>query len=138
MEILKRSELHVASQSEIVVGPQYAYMSGECHSVIDNILLDAEAATFVSSCTVYEMDDLSTSDHLPFSIHLALSTPPGDSAQEIRWPKINWEKAKSDGSLAAYQKNMQALLSPLVGQMYEDVEHLNTELKHVALLGQHC
>ena len=66
-------------------------------SYSETIHLDAEAATFVSSCTVYEMDDLNTSDHLPLSVHLALSTPLGESAQEIRWPKINWKKAKSDG-----------------------------------------
>ena len=88
----------------------------------------------MSSCTVYEMDDLNTSDHLPLSVHLALSTPLGESAQEIRWPKINWEKAKSDSSLVAYQENVRALLSPLVGQMYKDVEHLESELKHVASL----
>lgn len=88
----------------------------------------------MSSCTIYEMDDLNTSDHLSLSVHLALSTPLGESAQEIRWPKINWEKAKSDGSLVAYQENVQARLSLLVGQMYEDVEHLNTELKHIASL----
>ena len=58
----------------------------------------------VSSCTVYEMDDINTSDYLLLSVHLALSTPLGGSALEIKWPKMNWEKAKSDGSLAVCEE----------------------------------
>ena len=50
----------MASQSEIVVEPQYTFLSGESRSVVNYICLDAdfEAATFVPSCTVYEMDDV--------------------------------------------------------------------------------
>lgn len=43
-EILKRCELHVVSQSEIVVRPLYTYLSGESLTIVDYILLDAEAA----------------------------------------------------------------------------------------------
>ena len=71
MEILKRYELYVASVM-IVIGPKYTYLSGQSRTVVDYILLDAEAATTsVTSFTVY----VNTYDHLPLSVHLALSAP---------------------------------------------------------------
>ena len=91
--ILNRCELYVVSESEIALRPRYTYLSGQSHTVVNYILLDAEAATSMTSCTVHEMDDLNTPDHLPLSAYLTLSAPLAESTEEIRWPRINGEKA---------------------------------------------
>ena len=69
-ELMRRCELYTVSQSEIVTVPGYSYLHSNRQLLI-SYMLDVGAASMASSCTVHEMEDLNTSDHLPISVEFS-------------------------------------------------------------------
>ena len=101
---------------------QYTYFSGENRTTVDYIFADAETAQFLDSCYTHDLHGLNTSDHLPISVLFSLPTMhliPKERTQ--RQVKINWEQAKSTGSLHSYQKLVKATLVKIIGRCYNTV-----------------
>ena len=74
-----KSDLFIASLSDIAYGPPHTFQSGDTRTTIDYIMLDVSAASLLESFGTLEDDDLNTSDHLPQSVQLEFLCKPNDS-----------------------------------------------------------
>ena len=70
--MLDRCDLSVLSLGCIASGPPHTYHSGEMHTYVDYICCDLCVASLAHSCHTNAMEDLITSDHLPFSLELCM------------------------------------------------------------------
>ena len=108
------------------------YLSGGVQTTVDYVLMDVGAASMASSWAVHGMEDLNTSDHLPISVSLSCpGSIPLDQC-ESHWTKVDWRKAESSGALKAFRAELQIRVSPFLGVAYENEEHLDAQIKHVA------
>ena len=131
-EVMRRCELYAASLSEGTTGPNYTYWSGGVQTTVDYIFMDVGAASLASPCTVREMEDLNTSDHLPISVCLSYPAPILSVPGEFQWPRIDWRRAGSSGALENFQAELQAKLSPFLEGVCEDRGQLDDQIKQVA------
>ena len=107
-DLVGHTDLFAASLCQISCGSSYSYFSGGHYTTVDYCLLDSHAAYVLQGCTTLDHHPLNLSDHLPISIHLDLSSlmqPPPVTTQNI-----NWKRAKSDGSIALFQRSLNTTL----------------------------
>lgn len=71
---MSRCDVFIASFSNQTNWPKYTFWRGDRQTTIDYVILDIDAAAFMSSFLVHDVDDLHTSDHLPISIVLDIFT----------------------------------------------------------------
>ena len=73
-ELLRRSDLFIASLSNHAEGPHYTFWRGDTHTTVDYVLMDVDAAFIMSSCMIHDVACLNTSDHLPLSVTVNVPT----------------------------------------------------------------
>ena len=80
-----------------------------------------------------EVSDLNTSDHLPLTASLMYDSCTSDSESVTqRLPKINWDQAKKTGAIEVFKKKVDARMSVLLNNMYEDGDQMSDEIEQVA------
>ena len=107
-DLMRHTDLFAASLCQISCSSSYTYFSGGHCTTVDYCLLDSHAACVLQECTTLDHHPLNLSDHLPISIHLDLSSlmqPPPVTTQNI-----NSKRAKSDGSVALFQRSLNTTL----------------------------
>ena len=72
---------------------------------------------------------LNTSDHLPV---FAVLRAPMSCYRSMSHPQVNRSKVQNSVSLDEYQRRVSAVVTPLLGKIYEDVSELNDEIVQVS------
>ena len=88
-----RCELSAVCQGEMASGPDYTFCNGDVHTIVDNILMDVEAAS-MTSCFTHFMEDLNTSDHLPLTVAMIYNACLDTYSKSNSFKKIDWVKAE--------------------------------------------
>ena len=132
-ELVDRCSLYVISQSERSEGPSYTFWSSNHQTTVDyNIIGDADIASDVTRCFTHSVAPLNTSDHLPVSAVLRVAKAPMSCYRTMSHPQVNWSKVQDSASLEEYQRRVSAVVTPLLGKIYEDVSELNDEIVQVS------
>ena len=118
-----KSDLFVASLSDIAYGSPHTFQSGDTRTTIDYIMLDVSAASLLESCGTLEDDDLNTSDHLPQSVQLEFLCKPNDSTV-LGKIMIDWSKVEFSCVLHTYHSEISA--------RHESIDCLNEEVELMA------
>ena len=80
-DLFDRCEVSAVSLGSLASGPTYTYCSGDVRTTVDYILMYVESAS-MTTCVIYEMLDLNTSDHLSRTVFLVYLTVPMQDASE--------------------------------------------------------
>ena len=112
-----------------MTGPGYTYMHAVSRTTVDYVLLDVGAASMASSCTVHEMEDLNTTDHLPISVEFSWTLEKTNQPWDFQWEMIDWRMSKRDGALEIFQAEIQENLYLLVGNRH-DSENQRSGMSH--------
>ena len=134
LEDLLRCDLNAVSLGCLASGPGCMYMSGTVRTVVDYILMDVGAISMMSSCCTHSFDVLNTSDHLPLTVTLLYEAISAPSSSDSSSPRIDWDLVWKSEAREEYSRRIQESLNPLLrhSYMYDDISHINCEIKHVA------
>ena len=122
----------MASLSSISDGPQYTFWNSQSRTSVDYIIGCLQASQFINSCFTHDVSPLNTSDHLPLFIVLDISVVTNKPNHTSENQKIDWIKARKTNRLYVYQEQVASLVHPLLGNMYDSVEHLDNEIIYVS------
>ena len=100
---------------------------------MDYILADEEATSMLSCCQTRSMEDLNTSDHLPFMAEMMHAAVPADAPAPLP-TRIDWKLAISSDQINAYQEAISKHLGRLASNSYDNVEEIEKELQFVSNL----
>ena len=92
----------------------------------------SEASSCIDKCWIHEEDHLNQSDHLPVSVKLSCSA--ATRQIENSNSRIDWSKALSSEALTLFQDALKDRLHPFIGKTRNDINQLEDEIRHVALL----
>ena len=81
-------------------------------------MMDVGTASLLESSGTMDIDNLNTSDHLPQSLVFILES----------WSRIDWSRVRSSNALNAYQSGINAIVTPLLGGSYANIDNLNKEV----------
>ena len=131
-DLIDRCSLHILSLCERSRGPSYTFWNSTSETTIDYIIGDADTSSSMVHCFTHEVADINTSDHLPITAVFNLpntssSTPVADMGQK----KINWAQAMKSPKMSVYKDSVTALINPLLGRSYENIDEINNEISEV-------
>ena len=129
-ELLRRSDLFVASLSNHAEGPDYTFWRGDTHTTVDYVLMDVDAASIMSSCMIHEVACLNTSDHLPLSVTVNVPTDSIELVNDLP-TRIDWTKAEFSGATLSFQAAITDMVCPLIPSMHDNINSVNAEIKLV-------
>ena len=101
-EVFDRCKLHAVFLVETVTGPDYTYRSGSHSTIVDYVLADVEASSFIESCEVVEDTNQNTSDHLALSMTISCDVST-QFTKDPDWKRIDWVKAEKFGATLKFQ-----------------------------------
>ena len=129
-DLMERCNLSAVSLGSCASGMLHTYQSGSTKTTVDYVLMDLEAVSMMISCETVAEDDLNLSDHLPLSVRMSCGeVPECGSSQESG--RIDWVRAQGSFEI---EDCVNDRLAPLLSNTYDEVEQLDREIRHVALL----
>jgi len=136
-----RSNLSAVSLGCMASGPEYTYCSGEVRTTVDNILMDVEATSLMSSCRTHTMEDLNTSDHLPLMASLmynSYSSYGGNTSTQDLQVRIDWDQARKTGETKVFANEVQIRLAPFLNSLHKDGDEMDEDVEQVAVILTDC
>ena len=130
LEFASRNELFISSLSSLSHGPCYTYFQGDTKTTTDYCIIDAVLATAITNSEVLDHHPLNSSDHLPLSLSLTISSTEARSVAPLP-ARPNWNKALKDHSISFYQSKVRDLLCPYLCKEYNDPAYLDQDVKHI-------
>lgn len=80
-ELMNRCELYAGSRSEIVTRLYVPTYIQSCEQLSQDVV----AASILSSCTLHEMGDWNTADHLPISVEFSSTLEKTNQHLDFQW-----------------------------------------------------
>ena len=131
-QLITRCDLYVLSLASLSQGPQYTFHNSELQTTVDYILVSHNTTEHIAKCFTHDSAPLNTSDHLPITAVLQLAHSNVAPQEQLSHNKINWSKAIGSTSLQNYQKQVSAIITPLIGRSYSSHNEINEEIIYVS------
>ena len=131
-QLIACCNLYAVSLSSLSQGPAYTFQNSVSQTTVDYVLANHGATEYIRHCYTHDSAPLNTSDHLPITAVLQFQhftvNPQGQSTRK----RINWSMVRNSTYLHCYQKEISAIVAPLIGNSYNSSDEIDKQIIYVS------